>query len=183
MMPITISDYADVRLRSVELGLNIPAGIALLPRNFVEAASQQDLIHEDHTSTVRSLWRQANVPETRLEDDNNRLPQITEKGLSEWVAPTIYVAASMMSQNEALVNLALNVVGNYISEILQALPTRQVRLTVVEEIDKGKGDFAYKKVEYVGNTDGLKDIPDVLKEVFTDGQRDHHSEQRGPDFV
>jgi hypothetical protein len=45
-MAFTITDYADVRARAEELHLNRPEGLALLPRNFDNAAVRDELLHE-----------------------------------------------------------------------------------------------------------------------------------------
>lgn len=82
-MEIQESYYIDVEKRAQFLGCNVPTGLALLPRNFQEAESKTDLLHESSVPTVRILFRKNNIAETPLESEGERYAQISEKGFME----------------------------------------------------------------------------------------------------
>lgn len=162
-MAFTITDYCNVSERAQELGLNIPTGLAVLPRNFEDVTSAIDLLHEREVQTVRSLFRQNNVPETKLEKDNQKIPCIHENEFA-LMLPTIFVGALIVSQNSHLLSLALSIIANYATEFFKGIPgRRKVVLNIVVE-NKSKGGA--KKIHYEGDPDGLKEITEIVGKVF-----------------
>lgn len=162
---IKVSDFIDVKKKAQEIGCNIPSHIALLPRNFDTALSKEELIHESTTPTVRVLWRQNGITETPLEQPEEIIPSIVEKAF-EWVGPTIFISAMLLSQNPHLVTVALNVISNYLTEWFRGIPrdSRKAKLSIIIET---KSEL-YKKIEYEGPPDGLKDLPEVIRELHNE---------------
>ncbi len=147
------------------MGCNIPSHIALLPRNFEISLSKKELIHESTTPTVRVLWRQNGVTETPLEQPEEKIPFVAEHAF-EWVGPTIFISAMLLSQNPHLVTVALNVISNYLTEWFRGIPrdSRKANLRIIVETKSG----LYKKIEYEGSPDGLKDLPKVVRELYNE---------------
>ena len=157
-----ISDYIDVRKKAQGLGCNIPISIALLPRNFATAVSKEEFIHESTTPTVRGLWRQNGIAETSVEQPEEKFPLASEHAF-EWIGPTIFISAMLLSQNQHLVTIALNIISNYLSEWFRGIPrdSRKTKFCIVIETKSG----LYKKIEYEGPLDGLRGLPEVIKRV------------------
>lgn len=162
---VKVSDYIDVKKRAQEIGCNLPTSIALLPRNFEISMSKEDLIHESTTSTVRILWRQNDIIETPLEQPGEKFPFAVGFAF-EWIGPTIFVPAMLLSQNPHLVTIALNVISNHLTEWFRGIPrdNRKVKLCVIAETKSGH----YKKVEYEGTSDGLNELPEIIREVYNE---------------
>ncbi|MCI0485918.1 MAG: hypothetical protein L0229_04880 [Blastocatellia bacterium] len=161
-MPIQITDYVNVAERAKELGCNVPTGIALLPRNFDTVASKDDLIHESSVADIRILWRQAELNETRIEKEGDKLPQAQEKSF-EWVGPIIFVSALYFSQNPQGVSIALNIISNYLTGFFKGIPgNKKVRLDVVVEQTKSQKCL---KVHYEGDVEGLAEVSKVIREA------------------
>lgn len=161
-MMIKMSDYVDVKERAFRLRCNIPDGIAILPRNFHLVESREDLIHESSASTVRVLWRHANIKETRIENDDERLPYAEENDF-QWLGPIIFISASVLSQNPYAVSMSLNVISNYLTDWFKGIPgNKRVKLDLVVEQDKKK---KYVRVHYDGNVEGLTALEKVIHEV------------------
>ena len=158
---IQISDYINVKERAHELDCNMPTSLALLPRNFETAKSKDELVHENTVPTIRKLWRQNNIVETRLEKEGERIPCIHEK-TSEWIVPTIFITSALLSQNPHLVSLALGVISNFLADWFRGIPGgKKVKLNIVIEPRIG----GFKHIQYEGNVDGLKDLPKIIHEV------------------
>lgn len=162
---LKISDYIDVRKKAQEIGCNIPTSIAILPRNFEISKSKEELIHESTTETVRVLWRQNGVTETPLEQPEEKIPFVVEKAFG-WIGPTVFIPAMLLSQNPHLVTIALGVISNYLTGWFRGIPrgSRKAKLCIVAETKSGY----YKKIEYEGPTDGLNDLPDIIREVHNE---------------
>jgi len=164
-MAFTVSGYCNVAARARTLGLNVPNGIAFLPRNFVEAKGPGELLHESSVQTVRSLFRQNAIPETRLELEGQKILCIQENEFA-LVLPTLFVSSLILSQNPHLLSIALNIIANYATHFFKGIPgrSRVVLDVVVEE----KSKRSSKKIHYEGEVGGLKEIRDIAGKVFTD---------------
>ena len=165
-MPCEITDHVDVGTRAAELGLRSPSGLAILPRNFDSAASPCEFLYEGSTPTVRLLWREAGVTETSLESEVGKPTCVGEKAAT-WIAPTVFVSATLLAGNPQLVSIAINVISNYLSDMFRGLPVgRDVRLDlVVEKASRRK----CVRVRYEGKLEGLRDLPKVVREASKDG--------------
>ena len=162
---IEITAFISVADKALALGCNVPTGIALLPRNFDTVANKDELMHESSAPTVRQLWRQVGVIETRLEDEGERFPQISEHGFVEWIGPTILVTSAWLSQNPEVLAVALGVISNYLTDIFKGVPDNpKARLHIVVQKDNGE----YRKVSYKGSVDGMKELPAIIEKAISD---------------
>lgn len=159
---IKVENYVNVKEKAQKLNLNIPLQIALLPKNFKTAKDKKELIHASTTPTVRKLWIQNNIQETPIEKSGEKIPCSAEKAF-EWIGPTIFVSSLLLSQNPHLVNIALNVISNYLTDWFRGIAynERKVKLSIVVETRSGD----YKEVKYEGPLDGLGKLPKIIKEI------------------
>lgn len=159
---VEISDYADVPRRAEELGLPVPTGLALLPRNFESAESRDELHHEALAPTVRTLWRAAGVDETPLDGPGERFPRRHEKAFDQ-VLPIIFVSTQLLQADPKYLKLAIEVLVDWLKHHLSGLPRRpQVRAGFV--LRKTQAE-TFARVDYEGPVDGLKEIPDILRGI------------------
>ena len=160
----TISDYIDVSKKIADLGCRYPQGMALLPINFESATSRGEFLQASESATIKKLLRAQAVPLDDIVDRSERPPYIKNKS-HEWVAPIIFVSASMYAQNQMLVSVALNVLGNYATDFFKGThATHDVNLNIVVE----KKNKTYKKISYKGPVEGLKDLSQVIQEATDD---------------
>jgi hypothetical protein len=164
-MSISIKEFVDVEDRAMTLDCEIPTGLSLLPRNFSTAESKDELIHESSVTTVRTLFSQNQLHETRLEKDGDRFNRIVERG-NDWIAPTLFLTASLLMQNPNVTALAINIISNYLTDLFKGIPGRKnIRLDVVVEKQTKK---TYMKINYEGDIEGMSEIPNIVQKVFND---------------
>lgn len=164
-MSVQITEYIDVNRRALEFGCNIPSGLAFLPRNFETVTSKDELIHESTTLTLRVLWRQSEIPETKIERESDRFPCAQENYI-EWIGPVIFISASILSRNPAMISVALGVISNYLTDWFKGIPrNKNIKLDFVVEQTKTK---KYKRIHYDGDVNGLKDLDKIIREVSED---------------
>jgi hypothetical protein len=165
-MSISFEDYCIVADRTTALGLIYPRGLAILPRNFSSAIDLSEVLHEDSTASIRILFRERGVPETPIENPGQKFPCIQENA-ADLILPTIFVTASLYSENPNLVSLALNILSSYAVDFFKGLRrNRNVDLSVVVERDKAK---ISKRLKYKGDVSGLKDLEAAVREFIDDG--------------
>jgi hypothetical protein len=151
----------DVSKKLSDLGCRVPQHIALLPVNFDSATNVSEFVQASEASTIRKLLLAQNVP---VDDilDRHRRPAYLKNKYHEWVAPIIFVSASLYSQNPEMVSLALNIVGNYATEFFRGLRgEHKVTFDVVVGTDG-----TYKRITYKGPVEGLQQLPKILREVI-----------------
>lgn len=159
---ITVDDFVEVEERASSLGLNTPSGLCFLPRNFAEAETANELLHDGNVTTLRVLFRQAGIEESRLEPDGIRIPSLEQK-CAELVLPALFVAQLVYSSNPEAVSLALSVISNYVTEWFRASPgDSRVRFSVVLK-DKRTGQT--KRVRYSGDAEGIKAMAKLVDKL------------------
>jgi hypothetical protein len=132
-------------------------GLSILPRNFDTAKSADQLIHESTAPTIRTLLRQAGVPETKFEKEGTRIPQGSKKSW-EWIGPIIFIGQEML--NDVAVPIMLNVISSYLYDIFKghrhdAEVTLEYVVETVEQTNIGE-KREYKRITFKGTPNDLK---------------------------
>ena len=150
-MTTSINDYVDVAARLRELGCVEPTGLAILPANLDSAESYSELRNVSEAATVRTLFRNEELPFQDIHGERPKLPYIKNNSF-EWVAPTIFVAASLWSENPNAVSVALSVIANYATDVFKGVTGKKtVKLDIVVESKKTKTtSTTTKKISYEG---------------------------------
>jgi len=154
-MGIEIRETCDVQKRVRHLGLQSPGDLSILPRNIGTAASYDELVHESSVTTVRSLFRQEGIQETRIEPDGKDIPCIQENEFS-LLLPTLFVGSLILSGNTHLLDLALNVISSYATDFFKGIPGR--KKVVLKVVVEQKGKSTCREVHYEGDPEGLKSV-------------------------
>src|ERR1700676_1824856 len=143
-MPISaattkITDYVDVSKKMADLGCRYPERMALLPINFESATSISEFLQASEAATIKKLLLAEALPLDDIVDRSQRPPYLKNKS-HEWIAPIIFISASLYSQNQELVSVALNVLGNYATDFFKGIgETHEVNLNIV--VGKTKQDL------------------------------------------
>lgn len=164
---IEVTDYVDVRRQADGRGFCLTSELVLLPRGFESSAAGVELAHEAEAATVYKLLKAAGVDVQLLQHPDQRVPSMIEHSAA-WIAPTVFVGSMLLTQNAHAIQIALNVISSYITDILKArsLPDT-VRLTVVLEETKSK---RCRRVEYEGPACKLKELAEVLNALQNDSR-------------
>lgn len=160
---IELKDFVDVNRKAEDLGCNLPTSIAVLPRNFEDAKSKDELVHEDTTSTIRSLWRQNGINETPLEKEAEHIPEIIEESF-QWIGPIILFTSAVITQNPSLVDISLSVIANYLTDFFKGIAKGEEKASLDIVVQKKNGSC--KKIHYEGTPKGLKDLPEIVRRVY-----------------
>lgn len=165
-MTTTISDFTCVSDRIVTLGYSyLDGGIVILPINFENADLAEDLRQSAKSSTIKTLFRNANVPYVDTFVADKRIPYVHNNAF-EWVLPTIFLSASLLSDNPKVVSVALSVIANYATDFFKGMSKQAaVKVDVVVETTKTK---RCKRISYEGPPGGLRDLADIIRESSND---------------
>ena len=159
MMKVQVVDYVDVEKKALGLGLISPKELAILPKNFDTAISVEELLNESTTPTIRSLWRQNGIVETRIEKQGTKIPLESRKSW-EWVGPIIYISTWMLTNTA--IPITLNLISSYLYDVLKG-PQHDGEVTldfVSEIVEKDK-----KSEKKQSRRLTIKCSPKELKEI------------------
>ena len=163
---ITVTDFCDVSEQAKLLGLNNPEGLAFLPRNFEHATTFDELLHESTADTLRTLFRNSEIPETRVERAGQKIPVILEKSF-DLAFPALFVGGILFNENPQLFSLALDIVTSYAIEISRGmLGEKKVKFSLVTAVEDEEEAKVYKKAEYEGVVEGISEFKKIAGEVF-----------------
>jgi hypothetical protein len=165
-MTTSVSDYPSVADRLAALSCTFPStGIALLPLNFESASSIAEFRQTSEVSTLKTLLRNSGIPYSEIIKRSERPPYVHNNAF-EWVAPTIFIAAGLLSQSPDVISVALSVIANYATDFFKGMGKETaVKLEVVVETTKTK---TCKRISYVGNPEGLRELSDVIRNIAND---------------
>jgi hypothetical protein len=159
MNPV-IEDYINLEQRLAELDCQYPASFCFLPENIQDAASAADFVFPDTVVTAKKLFRQHNIPEDVL--CQNDLAYRKRHSI-DWYAPAIFISYTILSDNSALVSIGFNVLSNYITDYFKGtFGSKTVKIEIVVETSPKR---KYKKIQYEGTEEGLKNLPEIIKSL------------------
>jgi len=159
------SDYINVIDKANSLGCSIPTDFAFLPRNFEEAVSRQELVHETLTIEIRKALREKGIKESRLEREGERYPTVLERA-GDFVVPTVFISM-FLSQNPEVLSIVINVISNYIYDFLKNKKSRdEITFSAVFEISQRK---KYLKIDYKGTESAMDKIKPIIESIKKDG--------------
>lgn len=158
-MAIEITEYINVRKRLEEYGCNVADGFVLLPSNFESAESAKDFKQVAEAATVKTLLKSANLPYADILPLEQRPAYVVNHSM-EWVPPTLFLTAALVSQHLNHVAIALELIADYLTITLPGRgKTKNVKLQIVVEKDE---QGSSKKIAYEGPADGLKDLANIV---------------------
>lgn len=91
-----------------------------------------------------------------------RKPDIVlEQRSIDWFGPTLLITTTALTQNPELVSITLNVISNYITDFFKGSQEPDIKVSLLIQQSKTK----FKKLDYEGNKDGLKEIETLIKQL------------------
>ncbi len=164
-MSITICDYPNVSDRCRQLGCFVPEGLAILPHNFATAEDRQHLLHESEAATVRVLFRNEGITETRIEPLGEKFPCVQQNDFT-WVGPIIFFGAAQLAQDPGIISVSLGVIANYLTDFFRGVVGgRRVHFEAVIEQTKTK---RHVHVQFDGDLEAFRQLPSTLMELIHD---------------
>lgn len=124
--------------------------IQLLPLR-VEAERS---IFSTNTATVAKLLNEAGLHAVRLDSSGDT--QYRDERALIWLGPILFFSAGMVLSNPNVMNIALGVIANYLTDLFRGRnDSVAVKLQIIEEM---KPKEKYRKIEYQGPVEGLRDL-------------------------
>ncbi|WP_405569676.1 hypothetical protein [Winogradskyella sp. Asnod2-B02-A] len=143
-----------------ELEIDIPESLTFLPENISEVSNKSDFIFADSTTDFKKVFRLNNIAAAQLNSDSSIY---RNRKSADYYGPAIFISLSMLSENQHLIAIAINVASEYCKDFFKGtLGKKKVKLDIYVETHKKK---TVKKISYEGDSEGIKDLVDVIKSV------------------
>jgi hypothetical protein len=134
-----------------------------LPGNFDTAESKNELIYESSASDIRILFRKAEIIETRLEKQGDKYSYKQDKQF-DWIGPTIFIAASILTQNPDIISITEGIISNYLTDLFKGSSySKDIKLDFIIEKTRDK---EITRFSYKGDVAGLDKLPENIREVL-----------------
>jgi hypothetical protein len=135
----------------------------LLPGNFFSATKSSELRYRSHALDTKSLLRQGGLPVEMVTGEGIAIPYVDERDAT-WAGPMVFVAAEMFSANPGITAVALNLMSNYVYDLLKGRDgKRRARLSVVVESTKHKRTL---RVDFDGPPENIPHLEKVIKSAL-----------------
>jgi hypothetical protein len=129
--------------------------VIIMPRNMSDH-SRAESIYSSSSIDMLKLFRKNEI-ETYLYDDNYSLQ---ENRANDWFGPVLFISYMTISQNPNILNIALNVISNYVYDFFKGvLAPGKVRLSIIRE----NSDGSKTEIKYEGDSDGIKELEKIVK--------------------
>lgn len=143
-----------------ELNINVPKSLTFIPENISEVKDKSDFIFADSTTDFKKIFRLNDLQSKELNSDSS---VYRSRKSAEFYGPAIFISLSMLSENPHLIAIAINVTSDYCKDFFKgSLGKKKVKLDIYVETSKKK---TVKKISYEGDSDGIKDLTNVIKSL------------------
>jgi hypothetical protein len=134
------------------------AALILLPQTIAEDGIP---LFAGSMTSVRKLLHEQGITTAVLPNGSARY---REDRSFEWVGPTMFVSLAMYSQNRAVVDVALNVIGSYVYDLFHG-GEKDVSVKLDILCFRGLG-ISVRRLKYRGPVEGLKKLSDSVHETM-----------------
>jgi hypothetical protein len=156
------TEVGNVAARLSELGLNPAVGICIVPSNLFVAGNRDELFVPPTAPDIKTLLRQAGVTLDKIEPEGTRILLRDDRD-STLILPILFFATAQLSNSVALVNVALGVVANYVTDYFRGkVGGGRVIFSVVHEKNSNK---TATKISFDGPPEDFGKVIDVLKQT------------------
>ena len=134
-----------------------PNGLTFIPENIESANSKEDLIFTESIIELNKYFKLKNINIDSFGVDPELL---RSRKNADIYLPAILIGYSTLSENPNIVSLVLNIISSYIYDNIKG--TIENKTAKIEfYIEKKKGKIS--KINYKGDAEGLKDLPNIIK--------------------
>lgn len=159
----TVNYLEGAESRSQALGLNVPSGVCLLPRNYFSAQNAAELVYDGSVPDVKVLLRQEKISLDTFAPPGTIIPYEFRHDAT-WIGPVLFFGVAAWSENSALINIVLGIIANYPTDYFKGQPgSHSVSLSIaIEQTDKKKT----VSLNYSGPLDGLKTSEKIIRDAM-----------------
>jgi hypothetical protein len=157
---ISITDFINFTKQLKNIDCCKPSDFCFLPENIETAKSVNNFVFSESTPTIQKLFKKHEIPEEKISDNKY---VYRHRHSVDLYGPIIFISYSLLTENSSLISIALNVISNYVFDYFKgSFGTHKVKFEFVVEVEENR---VYKKINYEGGAEGLKNIENIIKTI------------------
>ena len=155
-----VTEVQSVTVKSCDLGVRMPDGIAFLPTNFFTADSARNLRYMANALDVKALFAGSQISSGMVTAGDGEIPYVMNRD-ANWVGPTLYFSAALVSENPEIVTLAIEIIKKHVIDVLRGNPrSRVARFSAVVENTHRKKTM---RIDYEGPAESLAQVDRCIR--------------------
>lgn len=158
-MNYQIEHYQEVENKLKQLNFGSNNTLFFIPENITENVDSSSYIYSETTTDIKKSFKSENVLVEYLTKDK---PLLRTRKSADWFGPTLFITYSLLSENSTLIGISLNLISSYLYDHFKG--TVEAKKIKFEIIIENKKD-GYKKINYDGSIEGIKELENVIKEL------------------
>lgn len=154
-------------MKAKQLYLSVPNAIWILPKNFEQLKSLDNITYESDYDTVLKIFRHEDIPCSLLEEDKTTYPKLIHHSFELIVLPIITFTLEFLKSNPGIIMTSLNAINLLLERRTRNDPDSDrylVRSEVVKETKRG----VYKKYTYEGPPSAYADFIKMVQNDTND---------------
>lgn len=163
-MSIEVSGYINLAAKAAELKCEVPAELALLPRNFATARFAAEFFYDENVPAIRSELRMAGLNETSLRKGYAEAP-VVRAAADHRAHLTVFFGSPLLERDARGVTLVLGTIACVLSERSAGRQDIEgLRFEAIVERRDGRG---YARVTYEGDACSLPGLSKSVREAWS----------------
>ena len=159
-MNYKITDLNNESDLLIRYNIDTKSNLLFIPENIWDTKDSSKFIYSETTTEIRKFFTKENCHISYLTDDK---PLLRTRKSADWFGPTIFIGYSILSSNPTLIDISISLLSSYLYDLFKGKTNnKKVEFDIVVETTKKK-DF--KKITYSGNTEGIKELSELIKEL------------------
>lgn len=161
-MQTTISNCDNLIDRFSRLQLSEQDVITIVPRNIMNVESNDQFIYRESTKDIVKLFS-LNSIELDSYWKNKRSKSYKHEHSAEWIGPTFFLGAALLSENSNAISVALSVIANFLTDLFKGkAPDTTFKMEFIIETKKNK---SFKKLFFEGKPTDIDKLIKLIKAV------------------
>lgn len=140
------------------LDLNLPENLSFFPENLKSTDKKENFIF---TESMMELNKYFKARDIKVEIFGGDTELYRSRKNADIYLPAIFFSLSVISENPNLISVSLNVLSNYIYDVLKGSIGKKTAHVEFHIETKEKGSI--KKIDYNGDVEGLKGLEKIIK--------------------
>lgn len=153
---------SNIKIKAKKLSVGIPNTVWILPCNFEQLKSLDNILYESDYDLLIKLFKKNNLSYSLLEKDKTAYPKLSQHSFEFLTLPLLAFTIEAIKENPEIIFTILDSLNVFFKKRLQRNPKKDnytIRSTVIKEVKNS----VFKKYEYEGPQENYKDFIDLVK--------------------
>lgn len=161
-METIISNCDNLKERFSRLLASEQDVITIVPKNLMNIEANYQFVYRESTKDIVKLFS-SNSIDLDSYSRNKSSKFYKHEHSAEWIGPTLFLGATLLSENSNVISVALSVIANFITDLFKGkAPDTTFKMEFIIETKKNK---SFKKLFFEGKPTDIDKLIKLIKEI------------------